>query len=86
LNYMLAEASGQPRGERTIPEQQAELLATLDQATGRMTHVLDSATELARDAKAADFADIAQQADALRQQLTAARNKLKLLHREPAEA
>jgi chromosome segregation ATPase len=56
-----------------------ELLAGLDELQERMTKVLTSAEQLAADARAADFEDLSQKIDSLRQQILAARNKIGLL-------
>jgi len=50
-------------------------------ALARMGQAADDAKALAQSAKQADFPDIAQEADSLRQQILAARNKLSLLQR-----
>jgi hypothetical protein len=46
----------------------------------RMGEVADHAQELLTAARDADFEDVARQAESLRQQLQAARNKVQLLH------
>jgi len=46
----------------------------------RMGQVADHAQELLTAAREADFEDVARQAESLRQQLLAARNKVQLLH------
>jgi chromosome segregation ATPase len=56
-----------------------ELLAGLDELQERMGAVAGRAESLASDARAADFDDLSRKADALRQQILAARNKISLL-------
>lgn len=54
-------------------------LAILDQAREKIDGIATRATDLATDAKAKGIADVEREADSLRQQLLAARNKLGLL-------
>lgn len=60
-------------------------LATLDQARAKIDAIAESATELAGDAKAKGIFDVEREADSLRQQLLAARNKLGLLQQGLAQ-
>ena len=57
-----------------------ELAAGLRELSDRMASVVTRAQELATAARDADFEDVSRQADSLRQQLLAARNKVVLLH------
>jgi len=57
-----------------------ELAAGLRELSEGMTTVAERAHALATAAQAADFEDVSRQADSLRQQLLAARNKVVLLH------
>src|SRR5262249_23053466 len=52
----------------------------------RVTHLVDAAQNLFDRAESSGFTDIAHQADGLRQQLQAIRNKLKLLQQRLAQA
>lgn len=63
------------------PERLAELIGALEEIAERMDAAVARALEVARDATAADFVDVARQADALRQQLLATRNRVTLLRR-----
>ena len=56
------------------------LSAGLRELSQRMSDVAEHAQSLAAAAYEADFEDVARQADSLRQQLLAARNKVVLLH------
>ena len=55
------------------------LLSDLGEIEDRMTGVIDSSEELANEARGASFDDLHRRTDALRQQLMAARNRIKLL-------
>lgn len=68
-------------GPPTTPERLAALIASLEAIVGRMDGAVARAQEVAQDARAAGFADVERQADALRQQLLAARNRVVLLRR-----
>ena len=50
-----------------------------DDVQGRMQHIADEASAIARDAQEKDMEDVARQAEVLRQQVLAARNKVGLL-------
>jgi chromosome segregation ATPase len=67
--------------KRTADEmvKDGELLAGLDELQERMTAVLAAAEQLSADARGADFEDLSQKIDSLRQQILAARNKISLL-------
>ena len=60
------------------------VVVRLQEAQARMGAVLDRADALRKDAESHDIQDIARQADALKQQLHAARNKLNLLRQRLA--
>lgn len=57
-----------------------ELAAGLRDLSQRMTEVAEHAQSLTTAARDADFEDVSRQAESLRQQLLAARNKVQLLH------
>jgi len=63
------------------PERLAELIGALDEIGERMDAAVARALDVARDATASDFVDVARQADSLRQQLLATRNRVSLLRR-----
>jgi methyl-accepting chemotaxis protein len=56
-----------------------EHVGRLQELAGRMQQIRDGAKQLSDDSKAAGFADLVKQADALAQQLGSLENKLKLL-------
>lgn len=62
------------------PARDTGLSAGLRELSQRMSDVAEHAQSLAAAAYEADFEDVARQADSLRQQLLAARNKVVLLH------
>jgi hypothetical protein len=68
-------------GVPSSPERLAELIGALEEIGERMDAAVARALDVARDATAADFVDVARQADALRQQLLATRNRVTLLRR-----
>lgn len=57
----------------------AAMVAKLADLAVPMTELAEKAQSLAADAREADFEDVARQADALRQQVLAARNKVALM-------
>lgn len=63
------------------PERLAELIGALEEIGERMDAAVARALDVARDATASDFVDVARQADSLRQQLLATRNRVSLLRR-----
>jgi hypothetical protein len=69
----LPEAATLPRAEKVAR------LATLE---ARMSSLVENAAELHRGAGEADFDDVAKQAESLRQQVLAARNKVTLLRKK----
>ncbi|MFL5359213.1 hypothetical protein [Archangium sp.] len=70
------------------PMKAEEIISSLQTVNERMTAVADNAGSLATDAQAQDFVDIARDAESLRQQLLAARNRANLLQQKlhPANA
>ncbi len=68
------------------PEAVAPLLTQLAELGARMESVTAAAETLAGDARAARFDDLARKADALRQQLLAARNRIGLLEETLTQA
>ncbi len=80
INALVQEATS-GGGMPTSPERLAELIERLEEIVARMDGAVDRAQDVAREATAADFVDVARQADALRQQLLAARNRVGLLRR-----
>jgi hypothetical protein len=54
----------------------------LDQIQARMQEVADGAAEIGRDAQEGEMEDLARQADTLRQQVLAAKNKVALLKKK----
>ena len=57
-----------------------ERIAALEQLQERMARVLEATAAVSSRAQEQGFDDIARQADAIRQQVQAARNKLTLFH------
>jgi hypothetical protein len=62
----------------------ADLLAPLEDVTSRMTSVIDDAAKIAETAHAQGWPDIAREAESLRQQVQAARNKVMLAQKQVA--
>jgi hypothetical protein len=62
----------------------ADLLAPLEDVKARMTAVIDDAAQIAEKAHAQGWPDIAREAEALRQQVHAARNKVTLAQKNVA--
>ena len=56
----------------------------IDEVITRMQQVAEEAADIARAATEGDMEDLARQADVLRQQVLAARNKVALLSKKPA--
>lgn len=69
------------RQKATSAEDNRALAGSLDALLERMGQVAEEAQGLATAATEQDFADIARQADSLRQQLLSARNKMALLQK-----
>lgn len=59
----------------------ADLVGRLQELQEQMGRVAGSAEELTRAAEEKEFTDLARQADSIRQQLLAAKNKMGLLHK-----
>ncbi len=77
LNALVrAFAAGGRRGEGTASPGEPP---SLEMVQAAMARLIERAAEVAGAARADDFEDVAQQAESLRQQLLAARNKLTLL-------
>jgi hypothetical protein len=57
----------------------------VDEVDQRVTQLADQAQELANQARAESFADLAKQADGMRQQLLASQNKMRLARRREEE-
>gem|GEM_PF-1364959 len=66
-------------GMPTTPDRLAGLIERLEQIVARMDVAGAGAQAVAQEARAADFVDVERNADALRQQLQAARNRVGLL-------
>ena len=65
--------------DRAAPEGMRRVLTELEEIHAHMAKVVETAREISAAAESVDFIDVARQADALRQQMHAARNKLLLL-------
>ncbi len=78
INQLVQEAAARQR-EATSPEQIGEVVAAMDEVEGRMGRLADEARALAQAATEAGIVDLAEQADGMRQQVTAMRNKVGLL-------
>lgn len=80
LNGRMQEFAALRQQATRTAEEDARLTSVFTSLQDRMAEVADEAATLSRAADADRFADIGRQADSLRQQLLAARNKLGLLH------
>lgn len=80
LNQRMQEFAAK-RAQAQTPEQNTELIATLDALNERMVQVAEEAQSVTRLAEEQDFIDVGRQADSLRQQLLSAKNKLGLLRK-----
>lgn len=80
LNQRMQEFAAK-RAQAQTPEQNAELIGTLDALNERMVQVAEEAQSVTKLAEEQDFTDVGRQADSLRQQLLSARNKLGLLRK-----
>lgn len=78
INQLVQEAANR-QGATTTPEGIRELVTLIEGIEERMATLVDGARELGQAAIAAAIADLAAQADSLRQQVASARNKLGLL-------
>jgi hypothetical protein len=65
--------------------QPGELLAAVSEILSIADGLVSESDSIAKDSKAAKWVDIAREADALRQQVLAARNKLLVLQRSLSE-
>jgi hypothetical protein len=72
--------------EGSAPELGEAAIAGLEEAHARLGQLAEAAEALAESAQAKGFPDVMREADAVRQQLLAARNKLGLLRRKTAQA
>ncbi|AUX24956.1 uncharacterized protein SOCEGT47_054970 [Sorangium cellulosum] len=80
INQLVQDTAARQR-EAAAPEQIAAVVAALDEVEGRMARLADEARALAQAASAAGIVDLAEQADGMRQQVTAMRNKVGLLRK-----
>ncbi|MGK4000885.1 hypothetical protein [Sorangium sp. So ce1024] len=80
INALVQETAARQR-EATTPEQVGEVVAAMDEVEGRMGRLAEEARELAQAAMAAGIVDLAEQADGMRQQVSAMRNKVGLLRK-----
>lgn len=80
VNSMAAELSA----KRKAGAAEAELLRGLDEVETRMANVVSEAESLAALAADQDWPDLAKQADAVRQQVLAAKNKLAMARQKLA--
>jgi hypothetical protein len=72
--------------EAGTPELSEAAIAGLEEAHARLGQLAEAAEALAEGAQAKNFPDVMREADAVRQQLLAARNKLGLLRKKTAQA
>jgi hypothetical protein len=72
--------------EGGTPELGEAAIAGLEEAHARLGQLAESAEALAKGAEEKGFPDVQREADAVRQQLLAARNKLGLLRKKTAQA
>jgi methyl-accepting chemotaxis protein len=86
LSSLMQEVAG--RTQQGQPVQAEEIISSLQKVNEGMTQVAENAESLASDAAAQDFVDVARDAESLRQQLLAARNRANLLQQKlhPASA
>lgn len=80
INQLVQETAARQR-DATSPEQIGEVVTAMDEVEGRMARLADDARELAQAATAAGIVDLAEQADGMRQQVAAMRNKVGLLRK-----
>ncbi|MFB1484268.1 hypothetical protein [Corallococcus sp. RDP092CA] len=80
LNGRMQEFAALRQQPTRTAEEDARLTEVFTALQARMAEVADEAATLTRAAEEARFSDIGRQAESLRQQLLAARNKLGLLH------
>lgn len=80
INQLVQSAAERQR-DATTPEGIRELVDLIAGIEDRMSKLVDGARELGQAATATGISDLAEQADSLRQQVTAARNKVGLLRK-----
>ncbi|WP_437955527.1 hypothetical protein WME76_28960 [Sorangium sp. So ce119] len=80
INLLVQETATRQRDAAT-PEQIGEVVTAMDEVEVRMGRLADEARELVQAATAAGIADLAEQAEGMRQQVTAMRNKVGLLRK-----
>ncbi len=80
INQLVQETTARQR-EATTPEGMREVTAAIGAIEERMTKLADEARTLAQAASAASITELSTEADTLRQQMVAARNKLGLLRK-----
>jgi chromosome segregation ATPase len=86
VNQLVQQAAEKQR-EATTPEAMRELSAFIAAIEEQMTGLVERARALGHAASSASIVDLAEQAEALRQQVAAARNKLGLLRKSlPVDA
>jgi hypothetical protein len=85
LNGVVQELA-ERKADTATPDGVLAFVMAIEAVETRMSALIDGARRLAQDATAATITDLAQQADALRQQVAAARNKLGLLRRSLSPA
>jgi methyl-accepting chemotaxis protein len=86
LSALMQDVAG--RTQAGQPVKAEEIISSLQKVNEGMTQVAENAENLANDAQAQDFVDVARDAESLRQQLLAARNRANLLQQKlhPANA
>jgi hypothetical protein len=80
LNGLMQQLAARP-APATPADPSGELVASIQELHAPLERVVGGAEELHEAANSTGFGDLARQADSLRQQLLAARNRLNLLHR-----
>lgn len=83
VNQLVQEAAARQRDAST-PEQIRDVVAAIEAIEERMAKLVDGARELGQAAVAASITDLAEQADGMRQQVAAAKNKIGLLRKSLA--
>lgn len=80
VNGLVQEAAAAQR-EASTPERVSALVRSIEGIEDRMSKLVEGARDLSREAGAIGITDLAEQADSLRQQAAAARNRLGLLRK-----
>lgn len=80
INQLVQEAAAKQR-EATTPEGMREVAAAIGEVEDRMAKLVEDARAYGQAAAAESIADLTEQAESLRQQMAAARNKMGLLRR-----